>query len=234
MNIVGNVNPFVTLLSITQPHWPLSNPLQGVNNAFPAPATPPKNFAFQAPVASATQDTSHQSLVTPLVWNWNLLIEHQFAAGWLTCGACVGTNGSHLREWIQLNPAVYTPGSTLSAHQRRLFSGTAWSIKSPWTWTPFTMACNSVCKSGGEKWFLPWPDLLANYTFSKAIDDLPTAAGVEAAGVSAIPWYKAGRSSLDRGVSDCDRTHAIVVSYHWQLPSFAGTARLARALLGSW
>ena len=121
--IVGQVVPFVPALSITQPQGPFSNPLLGLTNPFPASATPPKTAAFQAPVVVETVDSSQQNIVNPVVYNWNISLEHQFGSGWLARAAYVGTHTSHIRELVQLNPAVYIPGSTLSTDQRRVFPG---------------------------------------------------------------------------------------------------------------
>ncbi|HLJ17378.1 MAG TPA: hypothetical protein VKV15_22975, partial [Bryobacteraceae bacterium] len=76
--------------------------------------------------------------------------------------------------------------------------------------------------------------LLANYTWSKAIDDLPAGAGVEGTPQSAIPFWGTGRHQFDTGVSDFDHTHLMVLSYNWQLPRFAGSSYLTRAALGNW
>ena len=64
-----------------------------------------------------------KNLVTPLEYNWNLAIERQVGAGWLVRAAYVGSHGTHLRDLVQLNPAVYIPGSSLSPDQRRVFPG---------------------------------------------------------------------------------------------------------------
>ena len=234
-SIAGQVVPFVPALSITTPQGPFSNPLLGITNPFPAPATPPKNAAFQTPVVVETVDGSQPNLVSPAVYNWNLSIEHQFASGWLTRMAYVGTHGSHIRELVQLNPAVYIPGSTLSTDQRRVFPGYG-SI------TQTTMDVNShynsfqlsIEKRIAQNGFFHGLTLLANYTWSKAIDDLPAGAGVEGTPQSAIPFWGTGRHQFDTGVSDFDHTHLMVLSYNWQLPRFAGSSYLTRAALGNW
>ncbi len=233
--IVGQVVPFVPSLSLTQPQGPFSNPLLGVPNPFPAPATPPKNAAFQTPVVVETVDSSQTNVVIPVVYNWNLSIEHQFAGGWLSRIAYVGTHASHIRELAQLNPAVYTPGSTLSTDQRRVFPGygsieqTTMDVSSHYNSLQLSIE-KRVAQSG----FFHGLTLLANYTWSKAIDDLPAAAGVEGTAPSALPFWGPGRHQFDTGVSDFDHTQLAVASANWQLPSFAGASRITRAAVGGW
>ena len=35
----------------------------------------------------------------------------------------MGSHGTHIRDFVNLNPAVYIPGSTLSTDRRRPFAG---------------------------------------------------------------------------------------------------------------
>jgi hypothetical protein len=170
-----------------------------------------------------------------VVYNWNISLEHQFPAGWLARVAYVGTHGSKIRELVQLNPAVYTPGSALSTDQRRVFPGYG-SV------TQQTMDANShynglqlsLEKRVAQSGLFHGLTLLANYTWSKAIDTLPTSAGVENTGVSAIPFWSTGRRQFDYGVSDFDHTQVMVISYDWRLPALASSSRFVRTILGNW
>jgi len=79
--------------------------------------------------------------------------------------------------------------------------------------------------------------LLANYTFSKSIDDL--TAGMQQTNFGpgrnqTLPWDQPDRARFDRGPSEFDRTHVLVVSYVWQLPTPGVNHRLARAAFGGW
>ena len=73
-----------------------------------------------------------------------------------------------------------------------------------------------------------------NYTWSKAIDDLPAGAGVEGTPVSAIPFWSPGRHQFEYGVSDFDHTHLFVASYNWKLAGFASSPGFAKTVLGNW
>jgi hypothetical protein len=67
---------------------------------------------------------------------------------------------------------------------------------------------------------------LASYTFAKAIDN---ASGRDEFDFSAILGDQLNNRA-NRGVSDFDRTHRLVVSYLWDLPEPA----FARVLLSNW
>ncbi len=232
---VGNVVPFVPQFSLTQPKGPFSNPLLGYANPFPAPGVPSANAAFQSPVVVTTLDSTHTSEVIPVVYNWNVSIEHQFNSGWLAKISYVGTHATHIRELGQLNPAVYTPGSTLTTDQRRIFTGygsitqTTDDINSHYNSLQLNLE-RRLAQTG----FFHGVTILANYTYSKAIDDLPVGAGVEATNVSALPFNAPGRHQFDTGVSDFDHTHLFVLSYNWQLPALKGHSAWMTALLGRW
>ena len=232
---VGNVVPFVPQFSITQPQGPFSNPLLGYQNPFPAPGVPAPNAVFQNPVVVDTVDTSQTRQKTAVVYNWNVSIEHQFSSGWLARIGYVGTHASHIRELAQLNPAVSIPGSTLTSDKRRVFSGygsivqTTNDINSHYNGLQLSLE-KRVSQSG----FFNGLTVLANYTYSKAIDDLPAGAGVEGTPPSAIPFWSPGRHQFDTGVSDFDHTHLLVASYNWLLPKFESAPRYVRSIIGNW
>lgn len=239
--LVGAVSPFAPFIQVTQPAGPFSNPYLGITNPFPAVQPPPKDVAFPRPLgggngAVPTVDTSHKNIVTPLIYNWNLTIEHQVAAGWLARVGYVGGHGSHIRELVNLNPAVYIPGSKLSTDARRMFQ-TYSNINQ--TTMDVTSSYNSLQVSL-EKRFLRTGivnglTLLANYTYGKSMDDLPLNAGTEGTGISTIPWtMPEERHRFDYGPSDFNHTHILVVSYDWPLPAFQNFDRVARLLIGNW
>lgn len=79
--------------------------------------------------------------------------------------------------------------------------------------------------------------ILANYTWSKSIDDLPYnqgITGVSAGSNSPIPWNFPGRHQYDTGPSEFDHTQRFVVSYVYDLPKLAGSRRLLRTVAGGW
>jgi hypothetical protein len=80
---------------------------------------PPKNFVFPPfPIVTTFDPTTNYCV--PVSYNWNLAVEQQLAPDWLLRVAYVGNHGSNILETVQLNPAVYIPGSALSINQRAL------------------------------------------------------------------------------------------------------------------
>lgn len=231
----GNVAPFAPTITITNPQGPFSNPYLGITNPFPAPQPPPSNVTFPLFLAAATVDGAHKNLVTPLVYNWNLAVERQIAAGWLLRAAYVGSHGTHLRDLVQLNPAVYIPGSALSPDQRRVFPGYSSIYQTSMdTNSEYNSAQLSVQKRFSQSGLLHGVTLLANYTYSKSIDTAPIGGSVTGAGVSTIPFWMPGRRNMDRGLSDFNHAQRMVVSYDWPLPKLANLNRFARGVFGSW
>ncbi|MDQ1472059.1 MAG: hypothetical protein QOJ99_3539 [Bryobacterales bacterium] len=226
-------SPFSPTVSLTNPAGPFSNPYQGVNNPFPLPFPVPHDFVFPTPVRVYSWDTSHYKLQTPTVYNWNLTVERQLRADWLARVAYVGSRTNHLMENIQLNPAMYIPGSTLSTDARRPFQPYTSIIQGSGSGNSFY---NSL-QLGIEKRLSHGFTVLANYTWSKSIDNVPFGADVTSpmlnAGFTMSP-YIPGFKRLDIGPSDFDFTQVLVISYVWQLPLLRGSNALLRNVLGGW
>ena len=129
-NDASIVPPFSLSTSLTPPLGSLSDPLAGHQTfeaGFPQRftlATAPRDVQFPTPVRVFGLQPARK-WVSPPTYDWNLTIEHQLPYGSLMRVSYVGTHGSHLRTDIDLNPAVYIPGSTLSTDQRRVFPGYA-------------------------------------------------------------------------------------------------------------
>jgi hypothetical protein len=77
----------------------------------------------------------------------------------------------------------------------------------------------------------------ANYTFSKALDNV--AVGTEYVTPSVGSQYVMPPSmpdfqSLDRGPADFDRRHVVSISYVWQAPVLSRSNWLVRGVAGGW
>jgi hypothetical protein len=70
---------------------------------------------------------------------------------------------------------------------------------------------------------------LANYTFSKSLDE--ESAVVSTGGASFSNPYS---RRYDRGLSDFDHTHRFVTSFLWSLPQPANAARAVKFAIGGW
>ena len=79
--------------------------------------------------------------------------------------------------------------------------------------------------------------LLANYTYSKSLDDVPNGqgnAGVAAQSLSTLPSTNPLRHYWDYGPSDFDHRQIFTLSYVWDLPTIAHSNLFMRETLGGW
>jgi hypothetical protein len=147
--------------------------------------------------------------------------------------AYVGSRSTHLLESVELNPAIYRPGSTASTDARRAFQGYG-SI------TQGSQDINSIYHSAQvtlQKRLSHGISMLANYTWSKSLDDLPAQMAVstiDQGNYSAIPWNFPGRHQNDYGPSEFDHSHRFILSYVWDLPKFSGRSAWLRYTVGGW
>jgi Carboxypeptidase regulatory-like domain len=225
--------PWSPQVTLTTPAGPFSNPYLGVTDPFLGNiGKPSPNTAFPSPLLVYTWDPGNK-LVPPRAYEWNLTVEQQVESDVLLRAAYVGLRGNHMNENVQLNPAVYIPGSTLSTDQRRIFQGYG-SIQEG------SHAVNSWYHSlqlTAQKRLTHGLTILANYTFSKGTDDMPLltdATSLGANGSLVLPWYYPTATLYERGPSDFDRHHVFVASYVWQLPVLSKANRLVRGALGNW
>jgi hypothetical protein len=229
-----DLTPFSPQLALTQPKGTFSNPYLGIVNPYPSPFPPPKDSAFPAPVLALTFDPANGAkAMTPVVYNWNLILERQVTRDWIVRAGYIASHSSRLPEWVELNPAVYIPGSRLSTDERR-------ALQPYGNITQVSRDINSSFNSlqlTTQKRLSHGLSFLANYTWSKSIDDAPQGQGISgplAANCSPVPWSAPGRHQYDRGLSDFDHAHRVVVSYVYDLPKLAASGRIARVLVGGW
>jgi len=204
----------------------------GITNPFPTPFPVPSSIQFPLPLAVYTFDQSGRYKV-PTMYNWNLTLEHQLRSDWFVRATYVGSHGSNIVEGIDLNPAVYIPGSDAGPDDRRLFANysdiyyDSQVVNSNYNSLQLTL----------EKRFTRDLTILANYTYSKSLDTLPAGGGVSGVpngNFSPVPWYMPGFHQMDYGPSEFDRTHNFVLSYVWKTPTLAGQNRLVRGAVGNW
>lgn len=228
-----DATPWSPTISLTNPTGTFSNPFQGYTPLQePPPFPPPSNTVFTRPVLAITEDPAG-NYRTPVVYNWNLTVERQLWQNWLARVAYVGSHGSHIYIAEELNPAIYTPGSTLGTDARRVYQG----------FSTISLANQSgnahfnALELTVDKTFSHGLTFRANYTWSKSLDDLPVSWGAQGPMASqswVYPWYYPNADLLDRGPSQFDHRHRFVSTYVWQLPSFAGANSLVRHTLGGW
>lgn len=233
-NRMVDLTPFSPQINLTQPQGTFSNPYLGITNPFPGQWPPPKNAAFPGPLLAVTYDTANSFKgIAPVMYTWNLMIERQLPGNWLARAGYVGSVGRHQMESIELNPSVYIPGSSLGADARRIIPGYS-------NITQVSYDINSNFNSlqlTAEKRYSKGLSILANYTWSKSLDDLPATQAISGPAVgpsSPIPFYLPGRHQFDYGPSDYDHRQRFVVSYVYDLPHLTGSNMFVRTVAGGW
>jgi len=226
LSVQVNLNPVNPAPPVSS-FVPFSNPYKGISNPFPAPYPPPKDIVFPLPDLAASYDVGHGGVYqTPVTYQWNISVERQIGREWMARAAYVGSHGSHGLENVELSPNVYPTG-------RHLYP----------QYSDIAMAMNDINSNYNslqlsvQKRFSKGLTILANYTWSKSIDDWPYGQDITtvvSGGNSPIPWYMPGRHQFDRGPADFDRTQRFVASFVYNLPALGGAPAAVRYLVGGW
>jgi Carboxypeptidase regulatory-like domain/TonB dependent receptor len=203
----------------------------GITNPFPAeygPNLPGSDAQFTLPMSIYS--------VFPIDWHvpelatWNLTVERQMGNNWVARVAYLGNHGSHLSSGIfsfqELNPAIYMPGtcagvpcSSEDNTQARRINPNFGSIGN----NPSGNNSNyNALQLNLEKRFSQGFSLLANYSWSKMMDDYGPYGQTD-------PFLRA----IDYGYSTADYTNLIHFSAVWQIPNH-GTTALSRGLMNGW
>jgi hypothetical protein len=226
----GTFNDPLCTLAATQALQSCTN--QSANYPFPFTYPPDKNINFGLGTFVLSWDPVNK-YQTPTVYNWNLSIERQLPENVLVRAAYVGSHSSHLMETLNLNPR---PVGTTTATPTRLnaIAGAPLFSTVQQDLQDINSNYNSMQLSV-EKRMSRGFMVLANYTFSKSLDDLPPRAGVGGFDTSsAKPWDDPTRHAFDYGPSEFDHTHRFVASWIWQLPSLKDQNAFVRVFLGDW
>jgi hypothetical protein len=198
----------------------------GVANPFPAqfaPRIPGPEATFPIPTSVTYLDTKFRS---SLLTTWSLNVERQLAQSWVVRVGYVGNKGTHLQVPFlgsnqDINAAVYVPGdSTVGNTQARRPLQQFTSINA------VQSAYNSnyhAFQTSVEKRFGHGLTLLANYTWSKKIDDIGMLYGR-----MTDPFNRA----FDRGLANDDVPHNFRFSNVWEIPRFGGNRSFDRLLNG--
>src|SRR5262249_32346142 len=177
----------------------------GIANPFPAqygPTVRGPDVDFTLP--TAVRWTFAKDFRIPQILSWNLMFERQVGKDWVIKATYQATKGTYLSQAIvrEINPAIYVPGHAAVANTQtrrpdqdvvnvgRIESGNNSNY--------------NALQLAAEKRFGHGLSILANYTWSKAIDDLGWAN----------PFYRA----FDRGVAGTDIPHNFKFSNVWEVP----------------
>ena len=223
LNNLSSNEPFGLSMAVTQPSGGLSNPYADTGNPFPfqPPASQQErqNFKFTTPLTTVTEfDPNFRDAI---VEQWNFSVQQQVFSDWILTAAYAGSAGSHLFIQNQLNPAIYgKAGSTVNA--RRFYAPNYTSIVDQLS------VGNSNYHSlqvSANKRFHHGLTILANYTWSKSIDE-----GSNDGDAPSNPF----NIRSNRAVSTFDIPQKFVGSFVWQLPGSGLRGGLARAIAGGW
>lgn len=207
---------------------PFSDPYRGIPN----PGFPTPSAAFTPPYQVLTYDSANDGVYrTPVSMTYNLTLEHQFGQGWMGRLGYVGSQARHLLETQELSPKLPSGARYFTNYGSIALASQDVNAH----YNSMQMTASKTYSQGFT--------VLANYTWSKSMDDVPfgtspTTPGVSAAGgsswVSPIPWYLPGRHQMDTGPSEFDHTQRFTLSYVWNLPGPTGASRLVRSVVGGW
>ena len=201
----------------------VSNPYGGGTNPFPYPTPASRGSNFPQ---YSTQYLYSARLRNAYTQAWNLQVQQDLGKGTIFSVAYAASAASHLPIARELNTAIYIPGAstTGNTNQRRPLGPALGS-------TTLLEASGSAnynsLQTNLRHSFSNGVSILANYSFSKAID---TYSDTKTLGQSrAIP----SNPNYDRGPADFDRRHVINFTSIWKIPAPVEN-RYAKAVLGGW
>ncbi|HWR16949.1 MAG TPA: TonB-dependent receptor [Terriglobales bacterium] len=221
---------------------PFANPFPNLANLqFPLAASVPSPVTYTAfniplPISGIYVDKNFR---TPYVYQYNFGMQWEVKKNWLLDVGYVGTSGRKLINVVTLNQGATgtAPYNTASGAFGFLLSP-AFSQNKLLT-SGFQMAQSSATSSYNSlqtsltKRFSSGLQFLASYTYSKSIDynSGQVVAGNE---LNALPGDQQNMLS-QRGVSDFDRTHRMVLSAMYEFPKFyKGDTTIAKRLFNDW
>src|SRR5579872_816367 len=183
----------------------------GIQNPFPAGfhITPPgPSVTFITPIQLL--DTFPENYKIPQLVSYNLILERQIFSNWVLRAGYYGNKGTHLStgelgsrsDVLDVNPAIYVPGqsSIANTQSRRVYQ----NFTNIYIEDPSNISIYNSLQINLEKRFSDGFTFLANYTWSKSLDDFGWSD----------PFYR----GFDYGPSINDVPHAFHLSGVWQIP----------------
>jgi Carboxypeptidase regulatory-like domain len=258
LNDAAIVAPFSLRIDPVEPTTgTLGNPLvnfPGFVAGFPQRFTldnVPQGVAFPSLVSVYSMQPGTK-WVTPTTYDWNLTVEHQFSADTVFHLSYVGLRGTHLRQDVDLNAAqysLYVSGNCAATptppncgtDARRPYHPFSDIIENRNNGASSYNALQADLEKrpgAGSVGILKQVTLLANYTFSKALEyGLASNGGITDVGSSkgsGRPFLDPLRPAFDTGRSDFDHTHRFVASFVWDLPRMSTAPAFLKWLAGGW
>ncbi len=240
----------LVLQNVGQPPFAVDQSLLGSLNAAAtfqqpfAPPLPPSSafpiFIPRTPDSAISVAAISRSIRSPYTQQYNLNIQTELARDLLWQVGYVGSKTTHLTGCVEFDQAlIATPenpvnGQTTTTNeniaQRVPYQGLAGG--SYICETSFNANYNSL-QTSLTKRLSHGLDLLASYTFSKALDDTSGTGGL-----SSLDLDFLGNDQTDpqssHGVSDFDRTHRFVASFLYQPPNLDIGSAFVSSILSKW
>jgi hypothetical protein len=219
--------PFAPRINLTDVR--LEDPFGSAGIVSPFPAAfggvlPASDVTFTLPVFLS--QTIPRDFRVPVVPTWNLTLEHQFSRQWLVSAAYVGNVGyrlsSNQNTDTDYNFAIYIPGQSTEANtqQRRIYP----NFSHVQVLGPFFRSNYNALQLNVQKRFAHGLSLLANYTFSHALDNFDPANNL-----TTDPYNR----NFDYGNSIDNIPNIFHLSEVWQLPHLNLTG-LGNQVLNGW
>jgi hypothetical protein len=238
-NIYSNLAPFITSIQLNSSasvSMNVANPFGtfGTTNPFPAPQPPPSTTPINANQSWLTYDP-FKGFHDPLTYDWNLAVEQQMSSSLSMRLAYVAEHSSH--EWypLELNPTV---------SGTRIYNQTGCAANNscyPGTITAANTGGNTNYNSmqlSAEQRMKYGLTILFNYTWSKALNNLPYNAAATSIGNNnsfVYPITAPNFKGLDHGPADFDHRNVTATSYVYDVPKFLHDApSVVRYILNDW
>ena len=212
--------------------------LQGTVSAPPALPFPVGAFPL-VQVGAKRQSYVESHPPRAYIMQWSLTLQRQLAQNLALTAGYVGSRGNHLPRSLEDIDQVPLSLVTRSAdgHLQFPVSGTIQRINPTYSRIAATLWDDSSTYhsmvANLNRRFSHGFYMNAAYTWSKSIDlGSNTFSDSESTNTSGTPYAFAPK--LQRGVSDFDISHNLVLNYSWIIPTAASLASVPRAVLAGW
>ncbi|MCH8267324.1 MAG: TonB-dependent receptor [Acidobacteria bacterium] len=204
------------------------------STTFPNAAAAAAGLTFNTPFQVEILD--YQNMKTPRVFRYSLALQQELAGGWSLQASYVGARGNHLFRGYESNlfpvPITQGDGSLFfppnSGPINPAFGAIAITSSDAQSfYNSLQLTANKSLSRGIS--------LRASYTYSKSVDDASTfSSGSTAAATRQYPLMR----TLDRGLSNFDIRHNLVLNYFYTLPFGEGkrwgNSGILSQILGGW
>lgn len=229
----AGVAPFAPIITINDANFADPFGVAGIPNPFPAqfgPRIPPSTVSFTLPTTVAYIFANN--FQKPDIAVWNVVLERQIGRSMMVKAAYFGNKGTHLyatsdqEPMADINAGRYVPGNSTenNLQQRRPFPnfGPMGLIDSGYNsnYNAFDLSV--------EKRFTHGLSFLADYTWSKAINNFSESSNFES-------YYQTNpfNRNFNYGLANSDVPNVFKFSGTWAVPHF-NLAGPAGAFLNGW